>query len=98
MEISWGPHPFKWFEHLVNNRDYVNNIREECNKKKCDGIESIPKSYKFVSKYWVSNVVGQSRDSIQELESKCSNLEANLAEGFQVRAIHKELGDSRRRP
>ncbi|KAK8635441.1 hypothetical protein V6N13_004178 [Hibiscus sabdariffa] len=52
MGRSWGPRPFKWFEHLMDDKPYVERIQEECRNTRGLGLAEVLRKCKFISKDW----------------------------------------------
>ncbi|KAK8701461.1 hypothetical protein V6N13_019848 [Hibiscus sabdariffa] len=82
-KVSWGPRPFKWFAYLLDDKEYVDKVIEECDLASGSGISSLLKICKCISKNWVSRKIGFSSVSIREMEKKCAELEIKVTTDFQ---------------
>ncbi|KAK8617585.1 hypothetical protein V6N13_080495 [Hibiscus sabdariffa] len=78
---NWDNKPFKWFNYLLHEADYVKQIEEVCVKSQGAGINSLLISCKKSSIDWVSRVKGNEKESIKELEQRCEALEKSIANG-----------------
>ncbi|KAL4334232.1 hypothetical protein GQ457_07G009450 [Hibiscus cannabinus] len=50
MGDFWGPRPFKWFEHLLDDSSYVGRIHEECHNANGVDNDFLLKKCKLISK------------------------------------------------
>ncbi|GMI83371.1 hypothetical protein HRI_002006400 [Hibiscus trionum] len=78
LNTCWGPRPFKWFNHLADDNEYVEQIIEAYNMASREGIEKMLKKCKLVSKAWVQSKSG---NSIQEMEKRCAEIEEIIVKG-----------------
>ncbi|KAK8628221.1 hypothetical protein V6N13_063931 [Hibiscus sabdariffa] len=81
INSSWGLRPFKWFNYLADDMNYVKRVENVCLDRRGVGICSILESCKKVSKDWVLNHAGESKVRIKEVEGQCELLEQKLIDG-----------------
>ncbi|KAK8690544.1 hypothetical protein V6N13_074076 [Hibiscus sabdariffa] len=81
---NWGNKPFKWFNYLLHEADYVKQIEEVCVKSQGVGIGSLLISCKESSIDWVSGLKGNEKESIKRLEQRCDALKNSIANGAVV--------------
>ncbi|KAK8612419.1 hypothetical protein V6N13_092535 [Hibiscus sabdariffa] len=91
VSSSWGPRPFKWFNFLADDKDYVHRVEKVCSESCGAGIGNILRNCKRVSKDWVSNFAGESKVRIKEVEELCEVLEQRIADGIAVPSSVSEL-------
>ncbi|KAK8661026.1 hypothetical protein V6N13_051928 [Hibiscus sabdariffa] len=91
----WGPRPFKWFEHLLEDNSYVEKIQEECSIAKGTGIVELLRKCKSISKVWAETKGGNSADTIQVLEKECNGFEKELEDGNTTEQLCAKLMCSR---
>ncbi|KAK8658328.1 hypothetical protein V6N13_036536 [Hibiscus sabdariffa] len=92
---NWGSRPFKWFNYLADEREYVLGVEKVCSDKKGDGIISILNSCKNFAKEWVSKNAGETKTRIREVEEHCVELEQILATGNADLSITSNLKEAR---
>ncbi|KAK8662064.1 hypothetical protein V6N13_091652 [Hibiscus sabdariffa] len=95
MDFCWGPRPFKWFEHLLDDKTYIDKVNVECSNSCGKGIMPLLKVCKRISKDWVPKKVGVTKDNIRSLEAKCVDLESKIAVGRHVASDLFELKAAR---
>ncbi|KAK8652909.1 hypothetical protein V6N13_126932 [Hibiscus sabdariffa] len=95
VSSSWGPRPFKWFNFLADDKDYVHRVEKVCSESYGAGIGNILRNCKRVSKDWVSNFAGESKARIKEVEELCEVLERRIADGIVVPSSVSELKEAR---
>ncbi|KAK8681439.1 hypothetical protein V6N13_053842 [Hibiscus sabdariffa] len=95
MGKCWGTRPFKWFDYLADDNDYFELIKNECSECSRHGIGVVLKNCKMMSKDWVSNKLGNSRNKIQLLERRCAEIEEDIYNGDHDQRLVIELRDRR---
>ncbi|KAL4386887.1 hypothetical protein GQ457_09G026990 [Hibiscus cannabinus] len=95
VSSSWGPRPFKWFNFLADDKDYVHCVEKVCSESSGVGIGNILRNCKRVSKDWVSNFAGESKARIKEVEELCEGIERRIAAGIAVPSSVSELKEAR---
>ncbi|KAL4385916.1 hypothetical protein GQ457_09G028800 [Hibiscus cannabinus] len=88
---QWGPKPFKWFDHWAENQQFSKIIRASCGVSKGQGIMSVLRKCKSISKDWVADNRNKDPDSIQAIERKCNKIEIEIANGVEVSGKPAEL-------
>ncbi|KAK8663774.1 hypothetical protein V6N13_083579 [Hibiscus sabdariffa] len=78
LDKDWGPRPFKWFDHLADDKALVDSINEKCLMTAGKGIRQILRSCKTVAKEWVSLYYGKASDEINKIEARCTDLECHI--------------------
>ncbi|KAK8704655.1 hypothetical protein V6N13_048272 [Hibiscus sabdariffa] len=63
-KLQQGPRPFKWFNYLADDKDYVELIKNECSKCSGDGIGVVLRNCKMMSNDWVANKLSNSGNKI----------------------------------
>ncbi|KAL4383150.1 hypothetical protein GQ457_15G021490 [Hibiscus cannabinus] len=96
-KVCWGPRPFKWFDHLLEDKAYVDKVIEECGLARGSGISSLFKICKSISKNWVSRKIGFSSILIRELEKQCAELETKIVADSHDQSARAELKANRSR-
>ncbi|KAL4355296.1 hypothetical protein GQ457_06G015720 [Hibiscus cannabinus] len=94
-EFQLGPRPFKWFNYLADDKDYVKCIENVCLDSRGLGIGNIMKNCKRVSKDCVSNLAGESNVRIKEVEGIYELLEHKLDGGIVDSLIVSDLKEAR---
>ncbi|KAL4367675.1 hypothetical protein GQ457_05G016460 [Hibiscus cannabinus] len=104
MSTNWGPRPFKWFDHLLDDKSYVKRIHEECCNANGIGIDNLLRKCKMISKEWSSTKERKSVESICELETDCLELEKKIEGGNtdphrcdKLRRMRRKLWEANRR-
>ncbi|KAL4278182.1 hypothetical protein GQ457_03G030870 [Hibiscus cannabinus] len=95
VSSSWGPRPFKWFNFLADDKDYVHCVEKVYSESSGVGIGNILRNCKRVSKDWVSNFAGESKARIKEVEELCEVIERRIAAGIAVPSSVSELKEAR---
>ncbi|KAK8606379.1 hypothetical protein V6N13_030662 [Hibiscus sabdariffa] len=81
MSTNWGPRPFKWFDHLLDDNSYVKWIDQECCNANGIGIGNLLRKCKTISKELSLTKGRNSAVFISELEKGCLELEKKIEDG-----------------
>ncbi|KAL4278435.1 hypothetical protein GQ457_03G038090 [Hibiscus cannabinus] len=95
LDINWGPRPFKWFDHLADDKALADKINEECLLSVGEGIRQMLRRCKTVTKEWVSLYYGKARDEISNIEARCAELENAILNGSSEQSLVRELNVNR---
>ncbi|KAL4383574.1 hypothetical protein GQ457_15G020780 [Hibiscus cannabinus] len=95
LDINWGPRPFKWFDHLADDKALADKINEECLLSVGEGIGQMLRRCKTVTKEWVSLYYGKARDEISNIEARCAELENAILNGSSEQRLVRELNVNR---
>ncbi|KAK8621644.1 hypothetical protein V6N13_081077 [Hibiscus sabdariffa] len=91
MVKGWGSRPFKWFNYLADDKDYVKELSNLCCSEKGVSIWNILRKCKSATKDWVSHKLGDVGSSIRKLESRCTKVEDVVARGVHDNSMMVEL-------
>ncbi|KAK8644393.1 hypothetical protein V6N13_123701 [Hibiscus sabdariffa] len=91
MVKGWGSRPFKWFNYLADEKDYVKELTSLCCYEKGAGIQSILRKCKSATKDWVSHKIGDVSSTIRNLESRCTEIEDAISRGVDDNELVAEL-------
>ncbi|KAK8598745.1 hypothetical protein V6N13_094706 [Hibiscus sabdariffa] len=94
---SWGPRPFKWSDHLLEDNAYIEKVQDECSSASGIGIVELLRKCKCISKVWAETKGGNSAVTIHELEKECDVLEKELQDGNKADYLCEILKISRRK-
>ncbi|GMJ12055.1 hypothetical protein HRI_004874700 [Hibiscus trionum] len=89
--ISGGPRPFRFFDHWLEQKDYVGIICDTCSSQRDIEIGKLLSCCQSRSRDWVRKTKDNETSELGRLENRQAELENEVARGINAVSYHDEL-------
>ncbi|KAK8640185.1 hypothetical protein V6N13_007944 [Hibiscus sabdariffa] len=77
-DIDWGPKPFRWFNHWLEDKKIVDIISNSCKASQGKGIGFTLRACKFATKNCLREKLDRGPTLIRNLEQHCLELDNEI--------------------